>query len=303
MVEFCPECGKKIPKDVSYCTGCGIALDSVIKRDPDKQPPKKSPVWIWVFAGLLILFLVWMFVPFLPIIVFGLDSLGTDNSGIDTYQPPTVTTIRTPTVTATPESQRDQNIRAVKKIVEDYHKTHTYSKEDMFVCADMAIDVWNMVETQGIHAIIKAGAVDKDITELRNVNHAWVMAEVAPDEWIALETTGGFLVCPVQPLCLKNNTRYYSGWNYASPKEFKEYLDKIKHPCPNGYILGNDQVCHEACGGNTYCLEGSVCVNGDCKGCSAGYVLGQDYRCYPECPAGSGRYCTRGTCGADGLCH
>jgi len=42
MVEFCPECGEKIPKDVNYCTACGIALDSVIKRDKDKKPGKKA---------------------------------------------------------------------------------------------------------------------------------------------------------------------------------------------------------------------------------------------------------------------
>ncbi len=232
-----------------------------------------------------------------------LDSLGTDNSGIDTYQPYPVATVPATTVTVTPESKKDQNIKILKKIVEDYHKTHTYSKADMFVCADMAIDVWNMVETQGINAIIKAGRVDKDITELRDVNHAWVMAEVAPDEWIALETTGGYLVCPVQPICAKNNSRYYTGWSYASPKEFKEYLDKLKHPCPNGYILGNDQKCHEACGGNTYCLEGTVCINGHCIGCRTGYILGEDLQCHKECPAGSGHYCTSGVCTADGVCQ
>ena len=29
-------------------------------------------------------------------------------------------------------------------IVEQYHQTHTYSMTDLFVCADMAMDVWNM---------------------------------------------------------------------------------------------------------------------------------------------------------------
>jgi hypothetical protein len=303
MVEFCPECGARIPKDVNYCTACGIALDSVIKRDNDKKPEKKSPVWILVLIGFFLLFVVWISIPFFMVLFAGLDSLGTDNSGIDSYQPHTLTTVPATTVTVTPESKKDQNIRIIKKIVEDYHKTHTYSKEDMFVCADMAIDVWNMVITQDINAIIRVGRVDKDITELRQINHAWVMAEVAPGEWIALETTGGYLVCPAQPVCQNNNSRYYTGWDYAGPKEFKEYLDKLKHPCPDGYILGNDRKCHEACGGNTYCVEGSVCVNGDCRGCDPGYVLGQDYRCYQECPAGSGRYCTRGVCGVDGACH
>jgi hypothetical protein len=303
MVEFCPECGKKIPKDVTYCTSCGVALDSVIKRDMDKKPQKKSSLWILALIGLLLLVAIWIFLPFFSLIFIGLDSLGTGDSGIDSYQPQTIPTVPATPVTVSPESKKDQNLRAVKKIVEDYHKTHTYSKADMFVCADMAIDVWNIVETQGIHAIIKAGAVDKDITDIRDVNHAWVMAEVAPGEWVALETTGGYLACPVRTVCYSNNSRYYSGWDYESPKEFKEYLDRIKHPCTNGYILGNDQKCHEACGGNSYCREGTVCVNGGCRGCGSGYVLGQDFQCYVECPAGSGRYCIRGVCGADGGCH
>jgi hypothetical protein len=303
MAEFCPECGKKIPPYVKYCTGCGIALDAVIKRDPDKKPERKIPVEILIVLVMGFFFAVWIFFPLMTLFVMSMDSPGTGDSGVGTYHPPAIAPIPSTTLAVTPANLKEQNISIVKKIVVDYHRTHTYSKADMFVCADMAIDVWNMVETQGVHAIIKAGAVDKDITEIRDVNHAWVMAEVAKDEWIALETTGGYLVCPIPVTCLQNNSRYYTGWNYASPKEFKEYLDKIKHPCPDGYVLGNDQKCHEACGGNTYCSEGTVCVNGRCRSCPTGYILGQDILCHQECPAGSGRYCITGTCGADGLCH
>lgn len=75
MVEFCPKCGKKILKDINYCTGCGIALDSVIKRDTDKKPEKKSPLWVLILVGFLILFVVWISFPFIMMIFLGLDSL------------------------------------------------------------------------------------------------------------------------------------------------------------------------------------------------------------------------------------
>lgn len=301
MAEYCPKCGKRIPAGIRFCTSCGIALSSVLKGEQDKIPQKSNPAVILIIIGiLLVLILVFAF-PFLSMVVMGLDSLGSGDPGTGVYQPRDFTPA--PVTTAATMSQKDQNIRAIRKIAVDYHATHTYTRQDMYVCGDMSMDIWNMVETKGIPAIIRAGAVDKDVTQIRDVNHAWVMAEVAPGEWIAIEATGGYLACPDKTVCLSNNTRYFSGWDYASPKEFKDYLDKLKHPCPNGYVLGKDQKCHEACGGNTYCSEGTVCVNGDCKGCSAGYVLGQDYRCYPECPAGTGMYCTWGVCGADGRCH
>ena len=41
------------------------------------------------------------------------------------------------------------------------HATHTYSEADLFVCADIAVNVWNMVKIKGINARIAAGNVNK----------------------------------------------------------------------------------------------------------------------------------------------
>lgn len=202
------------------------------------------------------------------------------------------------------ESPEETKVRKLKKIVEDYHKTHTYSLPDLFVCADMAIDVWDIVETQGIHAIIKVGNVNRDINTIQEANHAWVMAEIKPNQYVALETTGGYLVCDTPSFCSVNNDRYLFGWKFDNPKDFKDNIDKRKHPCSDGYVLGDDNLCHQACGGAKYCTGNSVCLNGECRGCNTGYILGDDYRCYPECPpTGSGRYCKIGICRSDGKCH
>jgi hypothetical protein len=179
------------------------------------------------------------------------------------------------------ENQQNQNIRIVKKIVDEYHKTHTYSETDLFVCSDMAIDVWNMVKTKGINSIIVVGNVHRDVIKYQEANHAWVSAEIFPGKFVALETTGGFLACPDSTVCSSDNQRYFYGWKFNNPRELKDYQEKSKRPCSAGYVLGADLRCHPMCGEDTYCTdENSVCVDGKCRGCSIGYYLGTDLRCH-----------------------
>jgi len=123
-------------------------------------------------------------------------------------------------VIVTVESPSDTNIRILRQIVEDYHATHTYTLPDFYVCADMAQDVWNMVETRGIPAKIAAGNIKEPGADVKDYDHAWVLAQYAPGEWIAMETTGGYLV--------PNNPGYYSGIFFKNPKDFKTYLDLMQ---------------------------------------------------------------------------
>ena len=200
------------------------------------------------------------------------------------------------------EKQKNQNIQVVKKIVEDYHKTHTYNKSDLFVCFDMAIDVWNMVKTKGINAILIVGNVKEDITDIRQANHVWVVAEVSSNTWIALETTGGFLVCPDLTVCSIYNPRYFLGSHFNNPRELKKAQDALKYPitqCPPGYLPGRDNQCYLACGSG-YCIGDSVCVEGRCRGCKPGYILGEDLRCHQPC--GGNTYCTGNSVCVDGRC-
>jgi hypothetical protein len=161
-------------------------------------------------------------------------------------------------------SQTIRNIRIVKEIVEEYHKTHPYSGSDISVCGDMATDVWNMVHMQGINAVIIVGNVDKEISNINDANHVWVLAETSPNQWVALDATGGFVVCNDPDFCPINSLRYYYGWGYNTPNELNDALDTLKHRCPDGYILGNDEMCHLACGANTYCSGDSVCIYEHC---------------------------------------
>jgi hypothetical protein len=113
-------------------------------------------------------------------------------------------------------SEEAGKIKILSDIVSDYYRNHTYVDGGVFVCGDMACDVWNMVKTKGIEAKISVGNVDTEISSLRDANHAWVLAELSPGKWLALETTAGRVVYESE------NARYYHGWLLASPKEFKD---------------------------------------------------------------------------------
>ncbi len=104
-----------------------------------------------------------------------------------------------------------------EKIVKYYHETHVYSTYDLFVCSDMAAEVWNMLKAQGIASVIVVGNKDTAISDILQSNHAWVLAEVSPGQYLALETTGGFSVLA------SKNPLYYRGWSFDSPADLKSY--------------------------------------------------------------------------------
>ena len=109
-----------------------------------------------------------------------------------------------------------------ENIVKQYHETHTYSVTDLFVCGDMASDVWNMLKAQGINAVIQVGNVETGVTDIVDCDHAWVLAEVSPGQYLALETTGGRVVPQSE------NALYYQGWTFANPKDFKRHTELVR---------------------------------------------------------------------------
>lgn len=194
-----------------------------------------------------------------------------------------------------------RNMEIAREIVSEYHKTHTYSLHDMYVCGDMSSDVWNMLKTRGITAKIQVGNIATPVSDIRDADHVWVLAKVSDDTWVALETTGGYLVCDNSDCCQVSNPLYYEGWSFDTPAEYKKMVDKLKHPCGEGYVVGKDELCHLTCGSG-YCTGNSICINGECKGCDTGYVLGEDLKCHKAC--GNGKtYCTGDSVCVNGECR
>ncbi len=122
--------------------------------------------------------------------------------------------------------KKAHNYLKIQSILRNYRIQHTYMGNDLFVCVDMAMDVWNLLTTAGIRAKLMIGNVETDIAAgytireyLSRMNHAWVLAEVSPSLWIPLETTGGYVVEPSK----HNFSLYNMGTMFDNPKGFKEF--------------------------------------------------------------------------------
>jgi outer membrane murein-binding lipoprotein Lpp len=116
----------------------------------------------------------------------------------------------------------DTILETVTNIIEFYHDTHAYSKPDLFVCSDMASEVWSMLKARGINARIVVGNIDVPIDDIVQSDHAWLLAEVDGGEYVALETTGGYVVYEDE------NPLYYRGWYFNNPADMKSYNNLIK---------------------------------------------------------------------------
>jgi hypothetical protein len=116
--------------------------------------------------------------------------------------------------------QLERNIQICEQVASDYSKTHTYTGDDIFDCDNMAQDVWNILETKGINSRIMVGNVDMEgPVTLEDCNHAWIIAEVSPNTWLAIECTGGYIVYA------EDNEQYYQGFSFGNPKNYQRFLD------------------------------------------------------------------------------
>lgn len=152
--------------------------------------------------------------------------------------------------------QTDKNIRLCEQIAVEYASGHTYSKDDVYDCDNMAQDVWDMLKAKGINARIAVGDFESveggriangtaaqkssDTGHLGEIevpsrtygnmnvsnskaidgfNHAWVLAEVSPGSWLALECTGGYVVYS------EENENYYNGLTFSNPRNYRSFLE------------------------------------------------------------------------------
>jgi len=121
-----------------------------------------------------------------------------------------------------PELLEKTSTETTINIVEHYHQTHIYSEYDFFVCSDMALDVWDMLKAQGINALIQIGNVETGAKDITEADHAWVLAETSPGQYLALETTAGYAVLE------EDNPLYYRGWPFDNPREYKRFVE-LRH--------------------------------------------------------------------------
>jgi hypothetical protein len=151
--------------------------------------------------------------------------------------------------------QVDKNIKLCEQIAADYCNSHTYSKDGVYDCDNMAQDIWNMLKAKGINARIAVGNFNSfgsskiaklnivpkisgsgslgeievpnringtmnlsNSSTIDSFNHAWVLAEVSPGLWLAIECTGGYIVYSDE------NEKYYQGVTFSNPKNYRSFL-------------------------------------------------------------------------------
>jgi tetratricopeptide (TPR) repeat protein len=131
-------------------------------------------------------------------------------------------------------------------LMKDYHSKHSYSKEDFFVCSDMAIEVWDIIKTAGIKAKLMVGNIERDIVKYKSdheyiseMNHVWVLAEVMPSDWVPVEATAGIIIHPKIP----NFELYNKGTSFENPRVFKEFSESRRalfQTCKEANIIADE---------------------------------------------------------------
>ena len=260
---YCNNCGLKIDSEDLFCSGCGKR----IKNKPDTESSKremkdfgpeistsrkpdfaktgisslnshKTPIYSYVFKRIWIVALICI--------------LGTLLTAYSTFAPGSNESPDANSQLPQDRIQTDKNIRLCEQIATEYSSSHTYSKDDIYDCDNMAQDIWNMLKAKGINARIAVGnfesAGDSRIANGKNVhkspdsgnlgeievpsctynvsnsstidsfNHAWVLAEVSPGSWLAIECTGGYIVYNDE------KEKYYQGLTFSNPRNYRSFL-------------------------------------------------------------------------------
>jgi hypothetical protein len=117
----------------------------------------------------------------------------------------------------------------VEAIARNYRKTHTYSMDDLFVCVEMSIDVWNQLITHGIKSYLRAGTIKDNLKDFSKfspeyygrIDHVWVMFQSETGEDLPVEVTGGHVVNKTNPYFL----RYLEGIDFENPKRLRNHME------------------------------------------------------------------------------
>lgn len=157
--------------------------------------------------------------------LFSFGCISSNENMVTPVKIPTDSQTSTPTPTPTQTtkstlSESQKKIIMIEKILDEYSQNHIYMSDDVFDCDNMAQDVWNIFKAKGINSKLVLGNVDHfGPLTLDYINHAWLIVEISPEEWIAIETTGGFVVY------FEDNDRYYKGYFFSNPKNYRDFLD------------------------------------------------------------------------------
>jgi TPR repeat protein len=92
------------------------------------------------------------------------------------------------------------------EVVKKFASSHKYIPGS-FVCVDFAAGVRYELMERGINAKVRVGDMNREVGAIEQADHAWVMAEVTPGTWLAIE--------PQREIIYREkNASYYQGWDF-----------------------------------------------------------------------------------------
>lgn len=259
-VEYCGNCGTQLnwstqhqrqPPPTYPSGNYPIQQQRHNESKQESSEKKKTNPWL---LGFLLLTLVAMWAPML---FFSFNNYSKGTSQISTNPPvtsPTPPPITTPSnltpTTKTPQVLHNQTLEELNSnpaywnlawqgkyaemesktlaINQAYNKTHTYIKGETD-CNDMAIDIWNILQTEGIVSIIVIGTLDKDGKTIADCNHAWLMINMlykgdSKPSGFVLEPTNGEIYFGEDANLNPVLNRYWRGYGYTKPSDLREDL-------------------------------------------------------------------------------
>ena len=132
----------------------------------------------------------------------------------ESYEIPTL--IKAPTPASTP-TETQKKIIIIEEILDEYSQNHVYISDDVFDCDNMAQDLWNIFKAKGINSELVLGNINHfGPLTLDDCNHMWLLVEIERNEWLAVETTGGFIV-------YEEDSGYYTGYFFNNPKNYRDF--------------------------------------------------------------------------------
>jgi len=113
--------------------------------------------------------------------------------------------------------------QTTQEVNSQYFESHTYVAGETD-CNDMAIDIWDMLHTQGITSIIVDGNQELTGETFADCNHAWLLIFSSDGAAFALEPTNGELYFADDVEQHPELGQYWEGFFYTKPSDLRADL-------------------------------------------------------------------------------
>ena len=116
------------------------------------------------------------------------------------------------------KGQARQLYQEIQAINRQYFQTHRYVPWQTD-CNDMAVDVWDRLNSRGIVSLIVVGNLELSHEAFADCNHAWLMVYSGEGSSAAVEPTRGEVFTWEHSRAYPGLEQYWEGFAYETPSE------------------------------------------------------------------------------------